>query len=380
MKIVIAPDSFKESLTSLEVASAIETGFKKVFHHAQYIKVPMADGGEGTVRSLIDATQGNLISTAVIAPLGNTVSATWGLSGNKDTAFIEMAASSGLHLVPLEQRNPLKTTSFGTGQLIKAALECGIKKIILGIGGSATNDGGVGMLQALGGRFLDKDQREIQLGGESLQTLSKIDLTHLDPRLKEIEIQVACDVTNPLCGPNGASAIFGPQKGATAEMVQQLDHALHHFSTIVEQQYHLNIREQPGSGAAGGMGAGLLLLPNVRLQSGVEIIINVVNLIKQVENADLIITGEGRMDSQTAQGKTPAGVAKVAKYFNKPVIAIVGSLKEDYEVVYDIGIDAVFPILHQVENLDITLKKGKENLISTAQNIARLCQLTVFKQ
>ncbi|UEA16732.1 glycerate kinase [Pasteurella canis] len=380
MKIVIAPDSFKESLTSLEVASAIETGFKKVFPHAQYIKVPMADGGEGTVRSLIDATQGNLISTAVIAPLGNTVSATWGLSGNKDTAFIEMAASSGLHLVPLEQRNPLKTTSFGTGQLIKAALECGIKKIILGIGGSATNDGGVGMLQALGGRFLDKDQREIQLGGESLQTLSKIDLTHLDPRLKEIEIQVACDVTNPLCGPNGASAIFGPQKGATAEMVQQLDHALHHFSTIVEQQYHLNIREQSGSGAAGGMGAGLLLLPNVRLQSGVEIIINAVNLIKQVENADLIITGEGRMDSQTAQGKTPAGVAKVAKYFNKPVIAIVGSLKEDYEVVYDIGIDAVFPILHQVENLDVTLKKGKENLISTAQNIARLCQLTVFKQ
>ncbi|MXN88021.1 glycerate kinase [Pasteurella canis] len=380
MKIVIAPDSFKESLTSLEVASAIETGFKKVFPHAQYIKVPMADGGEGTVRSLIDATQGNLISTAVIAPLGNTVSATWGLSGNKDTAFIEMAASSGLHLVPFEQRNPLKTTSFGTGQLIKAALECGIKKIILGIGGSATNDGGVGMLQALGGRFLDKDQREIQLGGESLQTLSKIDLTHLDPRLKEIEIQVACDVTNPLCGPNGASAIFGPQKGATAEMVQQLDHALHHFSTIVEQQYHLNIREQSGSGAAGGMGAGLLLLPNVRLQSGVEIIINVVNLIKQVENADLIITGEGRMDSQTAQGKTPAGVAKVAKYFNKPVIAIVGSLKEDYEVVYDIGIDAVFPILHQVENLDVTLKKGKENLISTAQNIARLCQLTVFKQ
>ncbi|GJH42135.1 glycerate kinase [Pasteurella canis] len=380
MKIVIAPDSFKESLTSLEVASAIETGFKKVFPHAQYIKVPMADGGEGTVRSLIDATQGNLISTAVIAPLGNTVSATWGLSGNKDTAFIEMAASSGLHLVPFEQRNPLKTTSFGTGQLIKAALECGIKKIILGIGGSATNDGGVGMLQALGGRFLDKDQREIQLGGESLQTLSKIDLTHLDPRLKEIEIQVACDVTNPLCGPNGASAIFGPQKGATAEMVQQLDHALHHFSTIVEQQYHLNIREQSGSGAAGGMGAGLLLLPNVRLQSGVEIIINAVNLIKQVENADLIITGEGRMDSQTAQGKTPAGVAKVAKYFNKPVIAIVGSLKEDYEVVYDIGIDAVFPILHQVENLDVTLKKGKENLISTAQNIARLCQLTVFKQ
>lgn len=380
MKIVIAPDSFKESLTSLEVASAIETGFKKVFPHAQYIKVPMADGGEGTVRSLIDATQGNLISTAVIAPLGNTVSATWGLSGNKDTAFIEMAASSGLHLVPFEQRNPLKTTSFGTGQLIKAALECGIKKIILGIGGSATNDGGVGMLQALGGRFLDKDQREIQLGGESLQTLSKIDLTHLDPRLKEIEIQVACDVTNPLCGPNGASAIFGPQKGATAEMVQQLDHALHHFSTIVEQQYHLNIREQSGSGAAGGMGAGLLLLPNVRLQSGVEIIINAVNLIKQVENADLIITGEGRMDSQTAQGKTPAGVAKVAKYFNKPVIAIVGSLKEDYEVVYDIGIDAVFPILHQVENLDVTLKKGKKNLISTAQNIARLCQLTVFKQ
>ncbi|MDO5054569.1 MAG: glycerate kinase [Pasteurella oralis] len=380
MKIVIAPDSFKESLTALEVANAIETGFKKIFPHAQYIKVPMADGGEGTVQSLIDATQGCLISTSVIAPLGNTISATWGLSGDRNTAFIEMAAASGLHLVPPEQRNPLKTTSFGTGQLIKAALESGIKKIILGIGGSATNDGGVGMLQALGGKFFDQEQREIQLGGAALQQLSAIDLTNLDPRLKAVELQIACDVTNPLCGTNGASAVFGPQKGATVEMVQQLDRALYHFSSIVEQQYHLNIREQPGSGAAGGMGAGLLLLPNAQLQSGIDIVINAVNLTRQVESANLIITGEGRMDSQTAQGKTPAGVAKVAKYFNKPVIAIVGSLKEDYEVIYDIGIDAVFPILRQVENLETTLKKGRENLISTAQNVARLWQLIKVSQ
>lgn len=379
MKIVLAPDSFKESLTALEVAQAIEFGFKKVFPDAEYIIVPMADGGEGTVQSLVDATQGCFISTKVTAPLGNRVSAVWGLSGDKQIAFIEMSAASGLHLVPFEKRNPLMTTSFGTGELLKAALDAGVKKIILGIGGSATNDAGVGMLQALGGKFTDAQHQELQFGGAALERLSFIDLTNLDQRLYNIELHIACDVTNSLCGENGASVIFGPQKGATTEMIKQLDHALYHFSTLVEQQYQLAIRDLAGSGAAGGMGAGLLLLPNVQLQSGVDIVIKAVNLVEKVRDADLIITGEGCMDSQTVQGKTAAGVAKTAKLFNKPVIAIVGSLKEDYEVIYDIGIDAVFPILRQLDKLDVVLHNGRENLISTAQNIAKLYQLAKSK-
>ncbi|HHT7857140.1 glycerate kinase [Pasteurella multocida] len=371
MRIVIAPDSFKESLTALEVAQAIKIGFQKILPHAEYVLVPMADGGEGTVQSLVDATQGEIINTEVIAPLGNPIQAFFGLSGDKQTAIIEMAAASGLHLVPVEQRNPLKTTSFGTGQLIKAALDLGVKKIILGIGGSATNDAGVGMLQALGALFLDQHQQPIGFGGEQLLDIMHVDLSQLDPRLSSVELEVACDVNNPLCGLRGASAIFGPQKGASVEMVEKLDNALLHFSHVVEQQYQRNIRDHAGAGAAGGMGSGLLLLPNVSLKAGVEIVIKAVKLDTLVANADLVITGEGRMDSQTAQGKTPSGVAKTAKQFQKPVLAIVGSLKEDYEVVYQAGIDAVFPIIRQVESLEATLKCGRENLISAAQNIAR---------
>lgn len=375
MKIIIAPDSFKESLTALEVAEAIESGFRKIYPHAEYVKIPMADGGEGTVQSLVDATQGQLIQTEVTAPLGNKVQATFGLSGDKQTAIIEMAAASGLHLVPLSQRNPLKTTSFGTGELIKSALDQGVKKIILGIGGSATNDAGIGMLQALGVRCLNKQGENITFGAESLPQIQTIDLSQLDPRLFEVEFEVACDVSNPLCGVNGASAIFGPQKGATPEMVPLLDQALLHVSHIVEQQWGLNIRDKAGAGAAGGMGGGLLLLPKVRLISGVKIVVEMLNLANHIKDADLVITGEGRMDGQTAQGKTPVGVALTAKQFNKPVIAIVGCLREDYEVVYQQGIDAVFPIIRQLNSLEETLKCGRENLISAAQNIARLWQL-----
>ena len=375
MKIVIAPDSFKESLTALEVADAIEQGFKKFYPHADYVRIPMADGGEGTVQSLVDALKGKVVERSVTAPLGNKIQAFFGISGDNQTAVIEMAAASGLHLVSPAQRNPLKTTSFGTGELIKAALDLGVKKIILGIGGSATNDAGAGMLQALGVQLLDANNQQIGLGGENLSLISKIDLSKLDSRLQQVEILVACDVDNPLCGEKGASAVFGPQKGATPEIVQQLDRALFHFSDIVQQDLDLNIREQAGAGAAGGMGGGLLLLPNVQLKAGVQIIIDAVNLNEQVKDADLVITGEGRMDSQTVHGKTPIGVAKAAKLFNKPVIAIVGSLKDDYEVVYEHGIDAVFPIIRQLKSLDETLKLGRENLISTAQNIARLYKL-----
>ncbi|PJG83737.1 glycerate kinase [Caviibacterium pharyngocola] len=376
MKILIAPDSFKESLTALEVADAIETGFKRIFPDADYLKIPMADGGEGTVQSLVDATKGKLFEVEVTAPLGNKVTAFFGISGDGQSAIIEMAAASGLHLVPLEHRDPLKTTSFGTGELIKAALDKGVSKVILGIGGSATNDGGVGMLQALGGRFLNRENQQIAFGGWHLAEIEQIDLGGLDSRLYNVEFEVACDVDNPLCGEKGASAVFGVQKGATKESIVILDNALLHFSQIVEQQCQLNIQDHAGAGAAGGMGGGLLLLPKVRLKSGVKIVIDSLNLAQQVRNADLVITGEGRMDGQSAHGKTPIGVAQTAKMFGKPVIAIVGCLREDYEVVYENGIDAVFPIIRKIADLDETLKCGRENLISTAQNIARLYRLT----
>lgn len=375
MKIVIAPDSFKESLTALEVAQAIQTGFVRIFPQAEFELVPMADGGEGTVQSLVDATGGILQKVAVSHPLAGGVQATFGLSGESKTAFIEMAEASGLHLVPSEQRNPLKTTSFGTGELIKAALDCGVQKILLGIGGSATNDGGVGMLQALGASFRNAQGQEIGFGGEQLADITLIDLSQLDPRLAQVEIEVACDVNNPLCGEQGASAIFGPQKGATPEMVQQLDTALAHFADKVQQQLGLNIADYAGAGAAGGMGGGLLLLPKVRLKSGVQIVVQATQLAEKIQTADFVITGEGRMDAQSIAGKTPVGVANVAKQFGKPVIAIVGSLRADYPVVYQHGIDAVFPILHEIKGLAETLQAGRENLISTAENVARLLKI-----
>lgn len=379
MKIVIAPDSFKESLTALEVAKAIQTGFSRIFPNADYELVPMADGGEGSVQSLIDATNGNLQKISVKAPLVNQVEAFFGLSGDKKTAFIEMAAASGLHLVPNEQRNPLITTSYGTGELIKAALNCGVEKILLGIGGSATNDGGVGMLQALGVKFLNAKKQEIDFGGEALSQIQQIDLSGLDKRLSQVAFEVACDVDNPLCGEQGASAIFGPQKGATPEMVETLDNALRHFAEQAQTQLGVEIADKAGAGAAGGMGGGLLLLPNVTLRSGVNIIIETTHLAEKIADADLVITGEGRMDAQSIAGKTPIGVAKIAKQFNKPVIAIAGSLREDYPVVYQHGIDAVFPIIRQLNSLEETLKLGKENLISASENVARVWKMATAK-
>ena len=380
MKIVIAPDSFKESLTALEVAEAIEAGLKKVLPDAEYVKVPMADGGEGTVQSLVDATEGRLISAEVCAPLGNKVKAEFGLSGDGRTAIIEMAAASGLHLVPPEARNPLRTTSYGTGELICAALDEGVEKIIVGIGGSATNDGGAGMLQALGALLLDAHHQPIGAGGGCLQDLAAIDLSGLDKRLADVEIVVACDVDNPLCGEKGASAVFGPQKGATAEMVQALDSGLQHFAALAARDLGLDIQSPAGAGAAGGMGGGVLLLPDARLQAGVKIVMEAVGLAEKVQDADLVITGEGRMDAQSVHGKTPIGVAHTAKAFGKPVIAIVGCLREDYEVVYAQGIDAVFPIIRQLGSLEEILQHGRDNLVSAAQNVARIYQMGISRK
>ena len=379
MKIVIAPDSFKESLDALAVAKAIETGFKRVFPHAQYDLIPMADGGEGTVQSLVDATQGRIERVSVTGPLGECVRAFFGVSGDGKTAFIEMSAASGLHLVPVAQRNPLTTTSYGTGELIKAALDQGAKHIILGLGGSATNDAGAGMLQALGVRFLDAQGRSVAWGGAALASLVQMDLSQLDARLAKVSIQVACDVDNPLCGERGASAVFAPQKGATPQQVMQLDHALAHFAAVVRSQLGLDIASHAGAGAAGGMGGGLMLLPHVQMQSGVQIVAEAVRLAERLRDADLVITGEGRMDGQSIHGKTPIGVARVAKQFDKPVIALVGSLGEGYEAVYAHGIDAVFPIIRQVGDLAGALKQAQGNLMSCAENVACLLKCKTIK-
>lgn len=375
MNIIIAPDSFKESLAALGVAQAIETGFKRVFPQAQYHIIPMADGGEGTVQSLIDATQGKLMQETVLGPLGNNVCAAYGLSGDGKTAIIEMAAASGLHLVPPEQRNPLLTSSFGTGQLMAAALNLGVQRIILGIGGSATNDGGAGMLQALGMKLLDKHGHELHAGGGALAQLAHVDGADLHPRLQQVQIEVACDVSNPLCGAQGASAIFGPQKGASPEMVQILDNNLRHFANVVAKDLGIDIATPAGTGAAGGMGGGVLLLPNVVLKKGVDIVMDTVQLRQKIQQADWVITGEGRMDGQTIRGKTPIGVARLAKEFGKPVIAIVGCVGADYEEVFEHGIDAVFPIIRQLDSLDNTLAAAQDNLIATAHNVAKVMQL-----
>ncbi|MEQ1976871.1 glycerate kinase [Xenorhabdus sp. SGI240] len=372
MKIVIAPDSFKESLSALQVAQAIERGFKEIYPQADYIKLPMADGGEGTVESLVAATGGKRIACTVTDPLGQPVEAFWGLLGDGKTAVIEMAAASGLHLVPMEQRNPLITTSYGTGELILAALEQGIHKLILGIGGSATNDGGAGMMQALGANLLDGDSRILPFGGAALIRLERIDLTNLDPRLRQIELTVACDVNNPLCGEQGASAVFGPQKGATPEMVKSLDSALRHYGMKIESLTGKRVIAAAGAGAAGGMGASLLGCLGARLQPGIEIVIETLQLEDVIQGADLVITGEGRLDSQTLYGKTPIGVACVAKKFGIPTIALVGGMSRDYHVVHQHGLDAVFSIIPEACSLADALANGADNLQVTARNIAAI--------
>ncbi|WHY75187.1 glycerate kinase [Neobacillus sp. WH10] len=375
MKIVIAPDSFKESLSALEVADAIEKGFKRHFPHAEYLKIPMADGGEGTVQSLVDATGGEIIRKKVTGPLGVPVEAFFGILGNKTTAVIEMAAASGLHFVPAEKRNPLITSTRGTGELIAAALDYGVNHIIIGIGGSATNDGGAGMAKALGVQFLDRNGNEIGEGGGSLGDLESIDLADIDPRLKEIKIEVACDVDNPLTGERGASAIFGPQKGATPEMVAQLDTNLSHFADIIECDLGKKIKDVSGAGAAGGLGGGLLAFLNAELKRGVDIVIEATGLSQFVQDADLVITGEGKIDGQTIFGKTPIGIAKTAKKFGTPVVGIAGNIANDSDIVHDYGIDAVFSIVPGVVLLEDAFTHAAEYVERTAANIAAVWKM-----
>ncbi|MFA0482570.1 glycerate kinase [Vibrio sp. 10N.222.55.B11] len=372
MKIVIAPDSYKESLSAMGVAQAIEDGFKQLIPNAEYVKLPMADGGEGTVQSLVDATNGSIIQHPVIGPLGEIVEGFYGMFGDGKTAIIEMAAASGLDLVSPEQRNPLKTTTYGTGELIKAVLDKGVEHIIIGIGGSATNDGGLGMAQALGIRMLDAEGHELVFGGGELSKLTTIDLTNLDPRLQNVRLEIACDVDNPLCGPKGASQVFGPQKGATPEMVELLDANLAHYASIMKNQLGVDVIGLPGAGAAGGLGAALVGLLNAELRPGINIVMDAVNLDEIVSDADLVITGEGRIDSQTIHGKTPIGVARTAKKHKLPVIGIAGCLASDCGVVHEHGIDAVFAVVNRSVDLPTALAEAAENIELTARNVAAM--------
>ncbi|MFB4169649.1 glycerate kinase [Virgibacillus sp. JSM 102003] len=371
MKVVIAPDSFKESMSALTAANAIENGFKKIIPEATYVKVPMADGGEGTVQSLVDTTNGKIISETVTGPVGYPVEAFYGLTGDGETAVIEMAAASGLHLVQKENRNPLIATTKGTGELILAALNLGVKHLIIGIGGSATNDGGAGMAQALGASLLDSDGLPIGFGGGELYKIHSIDTTNLDPRLQQVQVDVACDVDNPLTGEHGASAVFGQQKGATEEMIATLDQNLTHYAQILKRDLNKDVETIPGSGAAGGLGAGLLAFLEADLKRGIDIVIDAVDLEKHMEQATLVITGEGKIDNQSIYGKTPIGVAKIAKKQHIPVIGLAGSLGEDYQVVYDHGIDALYSIVPSVVPLETALANAEQYTEQLAENIAR---------
>ena len=379
MKIVIAPDSFKESLSALQVVAAIEAGMREVFPDADYVKLPMGDGGEGTVQALIDATGGRRVAARVTGPLGFRVEAFYGLTGD-GRAVIEMAAASGLELVAPGERDPRVTTSRGTGELILHALDAGARCFVLGVGGSATNDGGAGMLQALGVRLLDADGVDIGPGGGALACLARIDAAGLDPRIGDSTFHVACDVSNPLTGPRGASAIFGPQKGATPAMVEQLDANLGHYAHIMARDVSDalgsgDLRNLPGAGAGGGIALAMVVLLRGCLRPGIEIVTEAVKLGDAMRGADLVITGEGRVDGQTVNGKTPMGVARVAAAHGVPVIAIGGGLAADAGAVHAHGIDAVFAAVSHPCTLADALAGAEMNLRKAARNVAAVLQL-----
>jgi len=375
MKIVIAPDSFKGSLTAAEAAEAIETGFRAVYPDAEYVKVPMADGGEGTVQSLVDATSGTIITQLVSGPMGDMVAGFFGILGDRQTAVIEMAAASGIHWVRPKERDVFLASSFGTGQLINAALNRGCDKLIVGLGGSATNDGGIGMMKALGAQFFDQDGVQLAADVRALLQLASIDLQYLDPRLDKTEIVVACDVDNPLCGENGAARVFGPQKGATEEDIAVLDQALTRYGDILSANAGRDIASEPGAGAAGGMGAAFIGLIDAVLKPGVDIVIEIVDLANSLVDANLVITGEGRVDNQTIHGKTPTGVAKVAKSCNLPVICITGSVEDGADFTHQLGIDEIYSVTEGDYDLTEVLIEAEHKLTQAAQKIAKSLNL-----
>lgn len=378
MKFIIAPDSFKGGLTAKEAAQAIKTGLQRVFPEAEYILIPMADGGEGTVQSLVDATAGQLITTKVHNPLNQLVDAQYGILGNQQTAVIEMAQASGLQFVNQQTANPLVTTTFGTGELILDALNHQVQKIIIGLGGSATIDGGAGMAQALGAQLLDQDGHEIGFGGGALDQLATINLDQLDSRLKTTTIQIASDVTNPLTGENGAAPVFGPQKGATSVMVTTLDANLHHYAAVIKQFTGVDIEQVSGAGAAGGLGASLLAFTQAEMARGIELVVKATHLTEQARGADFVITGEGGIDFQTKFGKTPFGVARATKAVapNAPVIVLTGNVGKGVASLYSAdAIDAIFATPAGAKSLDQALKDAPNDIAQTAENVARLIKV-----
>ena len=372
MHIVVAPDSYKGSVSALGVAQAMARGIAKVFPQAEVRQAPIADGGEGTVEALVAATGGRLRHEQVAGPLGEPLKAQWGVLGDGRTAVIEMAAASGLPLVPKDRRDPRITSTRGTGELIRAALDAGLRKIIIGIGGSATNDGGMGMARALGARFINAGGKDLPEGGAALADLARIDPGGLDARLNEAEIIVACDVDNPLCGPRGASAVFGPQKGATPETVSELDAALGHYAKIAARTTGRQVAESPGAGAAGGLGAGLLFFTPAVLRPGVEIVLEAIRFDELVAGAAFAVTGEGRTDFQTAFGKAPVGVAKAAKRHRVPVFCLSGGLGEGAADILAQGVDAVMSICDRPMTLEECMNEAEALIEAAAERLCRI--------
>lgn len=398
MKIVISPDSFKGTNSSIEVATLIERGVRKVYPEAEIVKIPIADGGEGTVEAAVLGGSGQYRELEVTGPLGEKLTARYGIlpeqgadqhsgagrqgrAGLRDgaiprrSAVIEMAAASGLPLVPEDKRNPLFTTTYGTGQLIRAALDEGCREFLIGIGGSATNDAGVGMAQALGWSFKDKAGKELGYGGRELANIAAIDQANVDSRLRESKITVACDVTNPLFGKTGAAHIYGPQKGATPEIVEELDQNLRYFAGIVESQLGKDISQEPGSGAAGGLGAGLMIFCGAELKSGIDALLDIVRFEDHLESTDLVITGEGAIDGQTTYGKVPVGIAKRTRAYNVPVLAIVGDIGAGAEAVYDYGISGIMSTVNRAMPLKEAMAQSASLLEEAAERVMRIIRI-----
>ncbi|MFV0576181.1 MAG: glycerate kinase [Vibrio sp.] len=377
MKIVISPDSYKESLSAIQVANCIEEGFKYIYPDSEYVKLPIADGGEGSLEAIKESTVGEFISVKVADAYLQEIDSYFYYSQASQTAFIEIAKICGLEQTKEEHRNPAIASTFGVGQTILKAIEHGAQKIEIFIGGSATNDAGTGMAKALGVQFLDQDNQEIPVGCLALEKLAKIDVSNLNPKLKDISIEVACDVENKLLGNNGATYIFGPQKGVKSDQREQFEHCLNHLNNVVKEQLDRDMNNVVGGGAAGGLGAGLATFCHATLRNGFELISDAVELEKHIQDADLVISGEGRIDSQSVNGKVVHGIAQIAKKYHKPVIAIGGCLSDDVEVIYDSGVNAVFSILNKISTLEEAFAQTEKNLILESRNIA--ATLDIFK-
>ena len=374
MNVVIAIDSFKGSMTSMQAGLSAATGIKRVYKDAHITVRPLADGGEGTVDALVNGCDGRMTQVQVTGPSGHPVVCPYGIVDETHTAIIEMSSAAGITQVSGEEKNPLNTTTYGVGEVIKDAIQNGCRHFIVGIGGSATNDGGVGMLQALGFGFMNKNGQPVPFGARGLEELETITDTYVIPELKECEFRIACDVTNTLCGEQGASAVYGPQKGATPSMIMQMDKWLAYYAALAKEKFPKANAKQAGTGAAGGLGFAFLTFTNAVLESGIKIVLEETQLEEYIKDADLVVTGEGRLDRQTAMGKAPIGVAKLAKKYGKTVIAFAGSVERDARECNEHGIDAFFPVLRSITTLEEAMKNenAKRNLADTAEQVYRL--------